>query len=141
MIVDANLLVYAYNADAPEHTAATTWLTAQLTGTARVGLPWQSLIAFVRLTTSAALFAAPLSPSAAWRQVEEWLAAPRAWVPLPTSGYASTFARLLGAYDVRGPLVTDAALAALALDHGVAVASTDRDFARFSEVTWVNPLA
>lgn len=141
MIVDANLLIYARHEGAPEHAAAAAWLSAALNGPTRVGLPWPSLIAFLRVTTNASLFTQPLAPDVAWQQVHDWLAAPRAWIPLPTAGYGATLGRLLTTYDVRGPLVTDAALAALAIDHGVGLASTDRDFARFTELAWFNPLA
>lgn len=80
-------------------------------------------------------FTEPLERDVAWQQVEDWLPAPRAWIPQPTvaSASASVFGRLVRSHQVRGPLMTDAALAALAIDHGVAVVSADTDFARFSD--------
>jgi len=72
--------------------------------------------------------------------VEEWLDAPRSWVPQPTPEYRRILGRLVRTYDVRGPLVTDAQLAALAIDHGVALVSSDADFARFAGLRWINPL-
>lgn len=80
------------------------------------------------------------SPQDAAFQVEEWLDAPRAWLAEPTPQYREVFTSLVRAHDVRGPLVTDAQLAALAIDHGVPVVSTDADFARFRLLEWVNPL-
>lgn len=140
MLLDANILLYARNADDPHHEHVRAWLVAALNGPTRVGLPWQSLTAFLRIATNPRAFPAPLSPHVAWQQVEDWLAAPRAWVPQPTGAFAAVLGRLLHDHGPAGPLVTDAALAALAIDHGVAVASTDTDFARFSDVRWINPL-
>jgi toxin-antitoxin system PIN domain toxin len=105
-----------------------------------VGLPWWSLTAFVRIATNARAFPEPLSSQEAALQVEEWLDAPRAWLAEPSRQFRDVFGGLLRSHDVRGPLVTDVQLAALAIDHGVPVASTDGDFARFREVEWINPL-
>lgn len=140
MIVDANLLLYARNDADPRHSAARAWLEDVLNGSTRVGLPWWSLAAFVRIATNARAFPSPLSSVDAARQVGEWLDAPRAWLAEPTTQYREVFTSLLRSHDVRGPLVTDAQLAALAIDHGVPVMSTDADFARFRGVEWLNPL-
>jgi toxin-antitoxin system PIN domain toxin len=140
VIVDANVLLYARNADGPHHEKAKNWLEASLNGDTRVGLPWQTLTAFLRIATNPRAFPDPLTPDDAWRQVETWLDAPRAWVPQPTQHYRHVLGQLLRRHQVRGPLVTDAQLAALAIDHGVALVSTDADFARFSDVRWVDPL-
>jgi uncharacterized protein len=82
----------------------------------------------------------PLTSEEAALQVEEWLDAPRAWLAEPSRQFRDVFGGLLRSHDVRGPLVTDVQLAALAIDHGVPVASTDGDFARFREVEWISPL-
>jgi toxin-antitoxin system PIN domain toxin len=140
VIVDANVLLYARNATDPHHEDAKNWLEASLNGDTRVGLPWQSLTAFLRIATNPRAFPEPLTPDDAWAQVEQWLDAPRAWVPQPTRHYRHVLGRLLGGHQVRGPLVTDAQLAALAIDHGVTLVSTDADFARFSDLRWVDPL-
>lgn len=140
MIVDANVLLYACNADDPRHEPARAWLTQALNGETRVGLPWQSLTAFLRIATHPRVFSDPLAPDRAWQQVEEWLAAPRAWIPEPTTQYVTVLGRLVTTHHVQGPLVTDAQLAALAIDHGVALVSTDADFARFDEVRWIDPV-
>lgn len=140
MIVDANVLLYARNSDDPRHDVARRWLEAALNGETRVGLPWQSLTAFLRIATNPRAFPDPLPPADAWQQVEQWLDAPRAWVPQPTARYRRVLGRLVAGQHIRGPLVTDAQLAALAIDHGVALASTDADFARFGELRWVDPL-
>ena len=140
MLVDANLLLYASDQESPHHDAAATWPTERLNGPERFGLPWPSLIAYMRITTSPRLLEQPLSRAQAWDDVERWLAAPAAWTPVPTPRHAEVLGCVLAVADARGPLVPDAHLAALALEHGVAVASADSDFARFPEVRWVNPL-
>lgn len=140
MLLDANVLLYARNADDPQHDRARTWLVDALNGPTRVGFPWPSVTAFLRIATNPRAFAEPLAPRDAWAQVEQWLAAPRAWIPQPSYAYAGVLGHLVRSQRIRGPLVSDAALAALAIDHGVAVVSTDADFARFPDLTWINPL-
>ncbi|CAN5475039.1 type II toxin-antitoxin system VapC family toxin [soil metagenome] len=141
MLVDANLLLYARDTASSFHAKARDWLTASLNGSVRVGLPWQSLVAFLRISTHPRASERPLGLEEAWRQVEAWLSAPSAWIPRPTERHADVFGRLLAVHELRGNLVTDAHLAALAIEHGIAVCSADTDFARFSELRWVNPLA
>lgn len=140
ILVDANLLLYARSRDAPQHSRARAWLDAQLSGRGRVGLPWESLLAFVRLISNPRIFARPEPIAAAWAQVEDWLSASPAWIPVPTDRHLDVLARLLPAAD-RPELVPDAHLAALAIEHGLMLASADRDFARFEQLRWVNPLA
>ena len=141
MLVDANILLYAVDEQSRSHTSARDWLEEALNGNRRVGLPWQSLLAFVRIMTHPRALPAPLTPSDAWSFVADWLDAPAAWVPQPGRGYRQILERLVCDLDLRGNLVSDAALAALALEHGLAVVSADSDFARFRELTWLNPLS
>ena len=141
MLVDANLLLYAVDSTAPEHDQAAAWLTEQLNGDRRVGLPWESLTAFVRIATHPRASANPLPPAEAWRFVTDWLAAGSAWIPLPTDRHAAVLGALVARYRPFGNLVPDAHLAALAIEHGLEVCSADTDFARFSEIHWRNPLA
>lgn len=141
MFVDANLLLYARNDQDPRHEPARAWLTEALNGPVRVGLPWQSLAAFLRLSTNPRSWPVPMPIEDAWRQVEAWLAAPAAWVPVPTERHAEVLGRLLVRHHIAGAMVTDARLAALAIEFGVPIASCDTDFARFTELRWINPLA
>jgi uncharacterized protein len=141
MLLDANLLLYAVNERAPEHEAAAVWLTEQLNGSRRVGLPWQTLGAFMRISTHPRAFERPLPPATAWERVSDWLAAPVAWVPHPGVEYPRLLGELITRHSVSGNLIPDAQLAALALEHGLTLCSADTDFARFSELRWVNPLA
>lgn len=104
-----------------------------------MGLPWHSLLGFLRISTNARVFARPMPVREAWRHVEDWIAQPPAWIPQPTERHRVVLSDLL-ADDVGGDLVPDAHLAALAIEHGLTLCSTDRDFARFSGLSWENPL-
>jgi toxin-antitoxin system PIN domain toxin len=141
ILVDANLLLYAANHAAPEHPAARAWLDARLSGPARVGLSWPSLLAFVRLATNPLVVRQPVTMAQAWTQVGDWLASEAAWVPLPTDRHPTVIGSLLRQPWMTSRLVPDAHLAALAIEHGLTVCSTDADFARFPGVTWENPLS
>jgi toxin-antitoxin system PIN domain toxin len=140
-LVDANILVYAFTTSFAQHERARAWLDEQLSTSIPLGLPWPSLLAFVRLTSNQRLFERPVSVAAAWRQVEGWLGCEAVWVPSPTPRHGAILARLLGATGVRAEHVPDAHLAALALEHGLAVVSADTDFSRFPGVRLENPIA
>ncbi|MEJ7825602.1 MAG: TA system VapC family ribonuclease toxin [Solirubrobacteraceae bacterium] len=139
MLVDANVLLYARDATSPFHERARAWLAEQLNGPVRVGLPWPALVAFVRISTHPRAYDRPLSPSQAWEQVESWLNAPASWIPAPTHAHADVLGRLIRRYDLRGNILSDAHLAALAIEHGLTMCSADTDFARFAELRWVDP--
>ena len=141
MLVDANILLYAIDSSSPFHDTARTWLTNALNGTQRVGLPWLVLGAFLRIVTHPRASEHPLTASAAWSHVVDWLACDTAWVPGPTERHADVLGSLIATHQPRGNLVTDAQVAALAMEHGLTVYSADTDFARFTEVRWVNPIA
>ncbi len=140
MIVDANILLYAVDVTSPWHERAEAWLTRSLRGSRRVGLPWQSLGAFARLSTNPRLFPQPLTPEKVSETVDTWLASPAVWVPAATATTWRIYSRLSMEHQVTGNGVPDAQLAALALEYGVAVVSADSDFVRFTEVRWINPL-
>lgn len=140
MILDANLLLYAEDRSSPHHGPAEEFVTSALNGVTRVGLPWESLVAFARIRTNPRIYEMPLSMPDAWARIEDWISAPAAWIPLPTDNHASILRELICAGGVTSALLPDARLAALAIEHGVAVASADADFARFS-VRWINPLS
>lgn len=96
---------------------------------------------FVRITTNPRASARPLSATEAWDFVRDWLSCDLTWTPNPTDRHAEVLGSLIQRYDLRGNMITDAQLAALAIEHGLRVYSADTDFARFSEIDWVNPLA
>ena len=141
ILVDANLLLYARDTSSPWHVAAQRWLADRLDGAPRVGLPWQSLTAFVRIATHPRVYERPLTADQAWDQVEQWLAPAPSWVPVPGGQHGRILGELIRRHDIRGNLVPDAALAALAIEHGLELCSADSDFARFPEIRWSNPLA
>ena len=132
-LVDANILVYAFTTSFPQHERARAWLDERLSEPVPLGLPWPSLLAFVRLTSNQRLFERPVSVATAWRQVHEWLGCEAVWVPSPTPRHAAILGSLLGATGLRA--------AALALEHGLAVVSADADFSRFPNVRLENPVA
>jgi toxin-antitoxin system PIN domain toxin len=141
ILVDANLLVYAANRAAPEHDAARTWLDVQLSGLTRVGLAWPSLLTFVRLETNPLVLRQPVPARDAWNQARAWLNASAAWVPTPIEQHADIIGPWLSEPWMTSRLVPDAHLAALAVEHGLTLGSTDGDFSRFPGLTWRNPLA
>jgi len=140
ILVDANLLVYAHVTSVPQHPPARAWLDGRLNGSAPVGLPWPSLLAFLRLVTNPRIFERPATWSGAWRQVGEWLDCPSVWIPRPDEQHREILGSLLCGQAVRANLVPDAHLAALAIEHGLILCSTDGDFARFPGLRWQNPL-
>lgn len=140
-LLDVNILLYAMNTTASEHAAAREWLDRQLSDIHRVGLPWATLLAFLRLSTNPRVVTRPLTMSYAWEKVLQWLDCDPVWIPSPTERHAGVLAELLAQPGVYGNLVPDAHLAALAIEHGLTLCSTDGDFARFRGLNWVNPLA
>ncbi len=140
ILVDANLLVYAHVASFPQHAAARNWLDEQLNGTNRVGLPWPSLLAFLRLVTNPRVFERAEPIADAWAQVHAWLGCDPAWIPQPGEGHAGLLGELLAQARIQANLVPDAHLAVLAIEHGLILCSTDSDFARFPRLRWTNPL-
>ncbi len=110
-----------------------------MNGAERVGLPWATLTAFQRIITHPRAATNPLTAEEAWSHITDWLDADQAWVPVPGARHRDILGRLLTAGDLRGNLVTDAHLAALAIEHGVGICSFDSDFARFKDLRWVNP--
>ena len=140
MLIDANILLYAYIQSFDQHEAAHAWLDDQLNGSARIGLPWESLLAFVRLATNPRLFVPAVRTATAWQQVLNWLACDTTWIPLPTERHSDRVGELLALPGVQGKLVPDAHLAALAIEHGLTLCSSDGDFARFPGLKWINPL-
>ena len=141
MLVDANLLLFAVDRTSPWHRDASAWLSRALNGSGRVGLPWESLTAFLRISTNPRAARKPLSSAAAWSHVRAWLDAEAAWVPQPTERHAEILGNLVSRYRLQGNLIPDAHLAAVALEHGLTLCSSDTDFARFTELRWENPLA
>lgn len=140
MLVDANVLLFATDTTSPNHDRCASWLIEALSGDRRVGLPWQSIGAFVRISTHPRILSNPLSAASAWEIVEGWLAQPTAWIPAASERTAANLGELLRVTGATGNLIPDAQLAALAIEHGLEVVSADSDFARFPSVRWLNPI-
>ncbi|HKD08310.1 MAG TPA: type II toxin-antitoxin system VapC family toxin [Bryobacteraceae bacterium] len=138
--MDANILIYAFNKDAPQHRAAAYWIEGLFNGSEAVGLPWTTLWAFLRICTDARVWPKPISVKDAFAAIHEWLDRPNLMIIHPGPRHAELLEALVREGNASGPLVSDAALAALAMENGAALASTDRDFSRFRDLRWTNPL-
>ena len=140
-LIDANILVYSTDEGSEHHDVARDWLDERTAGVPRsVGLPWPSLLAYLRLVTNPRMYSPPATSAEAWQRVEEWLSRPAAWIPVPGPRHREILGAIIEASHPAGNLVPDAHLAALAQEHGLTVVSTDTDFARFPGVTWLNPV-
>ena len=140
ILLDANLLVYAHVTSLAQHRSAASWLDQQLNANAIVALPWQSLLSFARLVTNPRIFEHPSPIRSAWEQIESWLDCPVVRVPVPGERHREILGTLIRASVDRASLIPDAHLAALAIENGFVLCSTDRDFARFPGLQWQNPL-
>lgn len=141
ILVDTNLLLYAYNADAPEHERARPWLEERLSRPEPVGFAWWTLGAFLRLVTHRAVFPSPYSITEAAAIVDSWLERPMVAIVEPRERFWAIARPLLEKANARGPFVADALLAALAIEHGATLATHDADFLRFPELVTVDPVA
>ena len=139
ILLDTNLLIYAYERRSPHNKTARAWLETVLYRPARVGLPWPTLLGFMRLMGNHRVMHHPLPLHRARAVVQSWLALPQTWIPLPTDRHQEILAELLEGGS-HSDLINDAHHAALAIEHGLTVCSADGDFARFQGVRWENPL-
>jgi uncharacterized protein len=140
ILVDANVLIYAIDSDSAHHRAARRWLEGALSGTTPVGLAWVVILAFLRLTTRSGILRKPLHPDRAMAFVDEWLALPYVRAVGPGAGHWGILRKLLKDTGTAGNLTSDAHLAAIAVELGASICSTDRDFERFPGVERVDPL-
>jgi len=141
ILCDANVLLYAYDSHAQQHLRCRDWFVQRLNGAEPIGLPWQTLLAFVRIATNARVYAHPLTTDSACRLVAAWLGRPQACIPAPGERYWSILQTQLTESRVAGPMVTDAALAALAMELGATLCTTDRDFRRFDGLKLFDPMS
>lgn len=140
ILLDTNILLYAFGTSFEQHDRVRVWLDAALNGTTRVGMPWSSLVGFVRIASNPGAFEKAVSVGEAWAIVESWLDCPVVWVPVPADGHRAILGRMLHAIGNRKHLVSDAHLAALAIENSLTLCTTDGDFARFPGLRWENPL-
>lgn len=139
-VPDLNLLIYAVDRRAPSHTASLRWWNGLMSGNETVAFTWSVLLGFVRLTTNPSVVMEPLTADEALDYVDRWLSLPITTVIEPTVRHPSVLRDLLAGTGTAGNLVSDAHLAALAIEHGAELCSADRDFGRFPGLRWVNPL-
>lgn len=140
IIPDVNILLHAYNTDSKVHATAKEWWEETVTGPRPVGLPWASILGFIRLITRRGVFPNPMPPAEATRRVRHWLGYRSVQIILPGEVHIDILFGLLEHLGTAGDLTTDAHLAALAIEYQAELASTDVDFARFPRLRWFNPL-
>ena len=140
ILPDVNLLVYAYNEDAPHHAAAKIWWEDCLSGSEPLALAWVVMLGFVRLMSNRRVLVRPMAAAEAVEHCRSWLLQPNVRILLPGPAHMDVLAGLLAGH-VGSNLVTDAHLAALAIEHQAELHSNDTDFARFSGLAWRNPVA
>jgi toxin-antitoxin system PIN domain toxin len=141
IVVDANLLIYSYDLDSAHHKKSFSWLEELLSGVEAVGLPWQSVSAFLRVITNRRLPGTRVTLEQALQVVDEWLQQPNVQVLVPADQHWSVLRQMILEGRASGPLVSDAEIAAITIEHGAVLHTTDRDFARFPGLRWKNPLA
>ena len=140
ILPDVNLLIYAIDSEAPMHRRAKQWVEQVLSGPQTVAISWSTVLAFVRLTTSRSMCRTPLPVEVALNTVATWLAHPAVTLVHPGPRHFSILRELLMAAGTGGNLTSDAHLAALAIEHGAELCSSDYDFGRFPRLKWSNPL-
>lgn len=141
MLIDANLLLYAYHPRAQQHEPSKRWLEFALSGTELVRFAWLTLWAFLRISTNPRVFDRPLSGLEARGAVSSWLSQPNVGILDPGERHWDILCRTMQDGQASGPLVMDAVLAALAIEHGATLCTTDRDFSRFQGLKWRDPIA
>lgn len=139
-LIDANILIYAYDTNSHRNAVCRAWLDNHLNGIHRVGLPWQSLLAFARIVTNPRIYEFPASAGDAWEQVGEWLELENSFIPHPGPNHYRLMSGLISSMSHKSNDIPDAHLAALCLEHGLIMCSTDSDFLRYQELRVENPL-
>jgi len=140
IVIDANLLLYAYSTAAPEHRRARGWVEEVFSGEALVGLPWLSVAAFIRVLSNANLHGERFTVIELVEIVERWIGSSNVRLLSPGERHRALFQEMLLKSQARGPMTTDAELAALTIEYGGVLYTTDRDFSRFPGLRWKNPL-
>ena len=140
-IVDINLLIYAINKDTPHHPKAKKWLEDSLSSDEPFGFAWIVILGFLRIITSGRIMPNPLAPEVAMEMIDDWLKQPPSHTVVPTRQHWTIYKELLTPLGTAANLTSDAHLAALSIEHGARLYSTDNDFSRFQSLRWTNPLA
>ena len=139
-IVDINLLIYAINKDTPNHSKAKKWFEDSLSSDEPFGFAWIVILGFLRIVTNGRIMPTPLIPEVAIDSVNDWLQQPPSLTIVPSHQHWSILKELLMPLGAAANLTSDAHLAALAIEHGARLYSTDNDFSRFQSLRWTNPI-
>ena len=139
-VLDVNVLLYAYNADAPQQAAAARWLGELLESSETIAIPWITVWGFVRISTNSRIWDKPRTAEDSFAIIRDWLGQPNVIALEPGARHCDILENLVSKNQALGPMVTDAVLAALAIEHGASLASTDHDFRRFPELQWIDPM-
>jgi toxin-antitoxin system PIN domain toxin len=139
ILIDANILLYAYNPDSREYSNCRAWLEDLYAGSEWVAHTWITLWAFIRISTNVRAFKSPIAPAEAFRIVRQLTAPTNVRILEPGPRHVEIVERLVILGQAAGAMVTDAALAAIAIEHGATLASMDRDFSRFEGLKWIRP--
>jgi len=140
IVLDANLLLYAYDSDSDKHAKARAWVEQIFSGASPVGLPWQTIAAFMRIVTNPRLSGKRFTAAEAVEIVDQWVNQPNVRLLGPGDHHWSFLRQMIVDGQAHGPLVTDAQLAALTIEYGGTLHTTDRDFSRFPGLRWKNPI-
>jgi toxin-antitoxin system PIN domain toxin len=140
IVVDVNLLLYAYDGRATAHERARLWWQSVISGQELIGLPWQTIHAFLRISTDKRISGNQVPMESSLALVEQWINLPHLHVLTPRDRHWSLLRRMLLEGQAKGPMTTDAQLAAITIEHSGVLYTSDRDFARFPGLRWVNPL-
>lgn len=140
IVVDANLLLYAYDSSSQLHAKARVWVEQTFSNGTPVGLPWQTVTAFLRIATNPRLSGQRFTPEEAVQIVDQWMEQPNVRLLSAGDQHWSLLRQMMLDGQARGPLISDADLAALTVEYGGVLYTTDRDFARFPGLRWTNPL-
>ena len=140
IVLDANVLLYAYDSDSDKHAKARAWVEEVFSGASPVGLPWQTVSAFMRIVTNPRLAGKRFTPVEVVEIVDQWVKQPNVRLLGPGDNHWSVLRQMIVDGQVRGPLITDAQLAALTVEYGGVLHTTDRDFSRFPGLRWKNPI-
>ena len=141
IVIDANILLYAYDADSDKHAKARAWVEEVFSGASPVGLPWQTVSAFMHIVTNPRLTGKRFAPAEVVEIVDQWVKQPNVRLLGPGDNHWSFLRQMIVDGQARGPLITDAQLAALTIEYGGVLHTTDRDFSRFPGLRWKNPIA
>jgi len=140
ILIDTNILLYTYDAGALQHQTCRRWFETALVEKTAIGWSWQTILSFLRLATDSRIFRVPRSWDDAEAIVSDWLEQPACYLLQPGDEHWSILSKLIRDGQARGPLIMDAHLAALAIEHGAVLCTNDRDFARFPGLRLFNPL-